>query len=233
MNYKHTSIYKFARLFLYKYLEYRGSLNILKTQLSWRDNNRHNKTYLVCDDKMSKFPIQKVKVGRFTYGPLNVKSFGENDEFLEIGDFCSIAEGVKFILGGEHNFNTFSTYPLRRMIIDNNYSEAISKGKIIVEDDVWIGTNVLILSGVKISKGTVIAAGSVVTKSTESYTVVGGVPAKLIKKRFSDEIIQKLMNFDYKSLSENCIKENIETLELSVDESWIENKFYHINDCIN
>lgn len=232
MKYKNTSIYKFARLFLYKYLEYRGSLNFLKTQLSWRDKNRHNYTYLVCDDKMSKFPTEKVKVGRFTYGPLNVKSFGENDEFLEIGDFCSIAEGAKFILGGEHNFNTFSTYPFRRMMIDNNYSEAISKGKITVEDDVWIGTNVLILSGVKISKGTVIAAGSVVTKSTESYSVVGGVPAKLIKRRFSDDIIQRLINFDFKSLSENCIKKNIEAFEKSVDVSWIENEFYQINDKI-
>ena len=97
-------------------MEYRERLKYLKVQLLWRDYNRHNYTRIVSDDKKSGFPIEKVKVGKFTYGPLNVKSYGSNDEFLEIGDFCSIADGVKFILGGEHKFNTFSTYPFRRYL---------------------------------------------------------------------------------------------------------------------
>ena len=202
MQYKQTCFYKLLRLILYKYLEHRDNIKFLKAQLFWRDNNRHNFTHIVRDNMNSRFPMGKVIVGRFTYGPLNVKSYSDKDEYLEIGDFCSIAEGVKFLLGGEHKFSTFSTYPFRRILIDNNYIDAISKGPIILEDDVWIGTNALILSGVKISKGTVVAAGSVVTHSTEPYTIVGGVPAKLIKKRFDDRTIEKLIKFDFNSLKE-------------------------------
>ena len=230
MDYKQTFIYKFIRLTLYKYLEYRERLKYLKVQLLWRDYNRHNYTRIVSDDKKSGFPIEKVKVGKFTYGPLNVKSYGSNDEFLEIGDFCSIADGVKFILGGEHKFNTFSTYPFRRIFFDNNYTETFSKGPIIVEDDVWIGTDALILSGVKLSRGTVVAAGSVVVKSTEPYSIVGGNPAKLIKKRFDDKIIEQLINFDFNSLSVEIIKGHIDCLENSVDGNWNINELYQINN---
>ena len=171
-----------------------------------------------------------MKVGKFTYGPLNVKSYGSNDEFLEIGDFCSIADGVKFILGGEHKFNTFSTYPFRRIFFDNNYTETFSKGPIIVEDDVWIGTDALMLSGVKLSRGTVVAAGSVVVKSTEPYSIVGGNPAKLIKKKFDYKIIEQLINFDFNSLSVEIIKGHIDCLENSVDGNWNINEFYQINN---
>ena len=126
MQYKQTYFYRLVRLTLYKYLEHRDNLKFLKAQLIWRDNNRHNFTHIVRDNMNSRFPMEKVKVGRFTYGPLNVKSYSDKDECLEIGDFCSIAEGVKFLLGGENKFSTISTYPFRRILIDNNLTFASS-----------------------------------------------------------------------------------------------------------
>ncbi|EMF49988.1 Acetyltransferase [Streptococcus parauberis KRS-02109] len=90
--------------------------------------------------------------------------------------------------------------------------EAFSNGNIIVEDDVWIGTNAIIMSGVTLGKGSIIAAGSVVTKSVPAYTIVGGIPAKVIKERFSEEIKQLLMELDFSKLTDEFIKNNIDLL---------------------
>ena len=93
-----------------------------------------------------------------------------------------------------------------------NPHEAISKGDIIIEDDVWIGYRSTILSGVHIGQGAVIAAGSVVTKDVPPYTVVAGVPAKNIKKRFPDEMIKELLEIKYESLDEDVIKTHLNEL---------------------
>ena len=81
MKYKRTSIFTIVRLILNKYLESREEFRALKIQLLCRDSNRHNYTKNVSDSKKCDFPIAKVKVGNFTYGPLNVKSYGSCDEF--------------------------------------------------------------------------------------------------------------------------------------------------------
>jgi len=221
--FKNNFLYFKLRIAIYKYLDYRSSSNLMKIKLQWRDKNRHNFTTI--DNKTSDtiFPLDKIKIGRCTYGPLRVISYGSSDEYLNIGSFCSIASGVKFILGGEHKLNKFSTYPFRRIIIDNNEIETFSKGDIILEDDVWIGTNSLILSGVKLSRGTVVAAGSVVTKSTDPYSIIGGNPARLIKKRFNDDIIENLLNIDYNILTDNFVRDKIGILEAEIDERWFEN----------
>lgn len=100
-------------------------------------------------------------MGNYTYGPLNVYQYAKEDVGLSIGNFCSIAEGVLFMLGGEHDYLKLSTYPFKAKFM--GVDEATSKGGIIVEDDVWIGEKAIIMSGVKLKRGTVIAAGSVVT----------------------------------------------------------------------
>ena len=109
--FKNNFIYHTLRLFSYKYLELRVIIKMLKIQMQWRDTNRHNFTSVANSISDTVFPIEKVKVGRGTYGPLCVISYGSIDEHLEIGNFCSIASGVKFLLGGEHNLNKFSTFP--------------------------------------------------------------------------------------------------------------------------
>ncbi|NLK24601.1 MAG: CatB-related O-acetyltransferase [Clostridiales bacterium] len=90
-----------------------------------------------------------------------------------------------------------------------NGIDAISKGDIIVRDDVWIGQRAIILSNVNIGQGAVIAAGSVVTKDVPPYAIVGGVPAKVIKYRFSPEMIKELLKIDYSKLTDEMIKEHI------------------------
>lgn len=97
-------------------------------------------------------------------------------------------------------------------------SEAITKGPIIVEDDVWIGNNAIILSGITIGKGAIVAAGSVVTKNVEPYSIVGGNPAQLIKYRFSEEVIRQLLNVDLSKIDMQFILENEELLYKTINE---------------
>lgn len=172
----------------------------------WKKLNKHNQTIPI-----NIFPIKLVKVGKYSYGPLNVYCFDDKNEKLIIGNFVSIASGVKFILGGNHGGDTISTFPFKVKYLGKK-NEAWSKGAIIIEDDVWIGTNSLILSGVRVGKGSIIAAGSVITKDVEPYSVVGGNPAKLIKKRFDDRLIEKLINFNLLKLNEKYVKENIKKI---------------------
>lgn len=196
---------------------------LIKESMEWRDINRHNFTNIGNGISDCKFPMDIVKVGIGTYGTLNVASYGIGNEGLTIGSYCSIAPEVQFVLGGEHSVERFSTYPFERIFIDSNSEELFfSKGKIVVENDVWIGSNVLILSGVTLKQGTVVAAGSVITKSTEPYSIVGGNPAKLIKKRFSDEIISKLLAINFSSLDNNFIQSNIAILKKKLDNDVID-----------
>lgn len=92
-----------------------------------------------------------------------------------------------------------------------NY-DALSKGNIIVEDDVWIGQNAFILSGVTIHQGAVIATGAVVTKDVPAYAVAGGVPAKVIKYRFQEEVINELLKIDYGRLTKELVEKHMDEL---------------------
>ncbi len=183
-----------------------GKVRLIWFRRKWRKLNNHNYTY-----PRNIFPIDIVNVGKYSYGPLNVRTWGAENERLIIGNFVSIAEDVLFILGGNHNMNTFSTYPFKVMVLGEK-REAWSKGPIIVEDDVWIGTRAMILSGVRIGKGAVIAAGTVVTKDIPPYAIVGGNPAKIIKFRFEQDVINELMNVDLAKIDKNFISTNIDLL---------------------
>ena len=101
-------------------------------------------------------------------------------------------------------------------------NEALSKGDIIIGDDVWMGTNALICSGVKIGQGAVIAAGSIVTKDVEPYSIVGGNPAKLIKYRFDEPIRKKLCSIDIIKLLDSFTKEDMELMFKDLDEKTLE-----------
>jgi len=111
---------------------------------------------------------------------------------IKIGSFTSIASNV-IIQEDYHNKNRITSYFISKNVFKESLSNDImSKGPIIIEEDVWIGSNVVILSGVRIGRGSVIGAGSIVTKSIPRYSIVGGNPAKVLKKRFSDEVIEVL-----------------------------------------
>ena len=130
------------------------------------------------------------EIGDWTYGLPAVVCYGEGVK-LKIGKFCSIADGVVFLLGGEHRMDMVTTYPLNAFFpfADSQMSHRKIKGDIIVGNDVWIGRNAMILSGVTIGNGAVIGAGAVVTKDVAPYEVVGGVPARHIKLRFGVETV--------------------------------------------
>ena len=190
----------------------------------WRKQNRHNYTKVKCY-----FPIDKVKVGIGTYGEIQARFFGGKNESLEIGNYVSIGPNVFFCVGGEHELNRVMTYPFENKLFGRK--EAISKGPIIIEDDVWIGCNVTILSGVHISKGAVIAAGSVIHKDVPSYAIAG--TNGVIRYRFPKTISDKLLKLDYTRLDSWKLKENISTLTQIVDESNIDSIVNILKDCIS
>ena len=184
--------------------------------LTWRSINNHNETYLIKD-----FNFLPVTVGNHTYGPLDVSTFGNSDESLHIGNFVSIAEEVKFILGGNHSFSGFSSFPFLVKFFENT-TEAWTKGPIIIKDDVWIGYGATILSGVTIGQGAVIAAKSVVTKDVPPYAIVAGNPSKIIKYRFNQIIINKLLLINFSNLTKEKINVLSEYLYLELNEENID-----------
>lgn len=197
------------------------SLYFFKKQ--WRKNNKHNKTYV-----KTIFDSSLVEVGKYTYGQIDVLISNKGAK-LKIGNYCSIAENVKFLLCVEHLLNCISTYPFNFRLA-NGVNEATTKGDIVLEDDVWIGYGAIILSGVRIHQGAVVAAGAIVTKDVPPYAIVGGNPAKIIKYRFNESVIQKLLKFDYDKLNQDDVKMNLESLYKEVNEENVDDIIKQFNN---
>ena len=143
-----------------------------------------------------------------------------NGDKLKVGKFCSIACGAKFLFtSANHTMHSFSTYPFPIFFeewgldVENITSAWDNKGDIVVGNDVWIGYEAVVLSGVTIGDGAIIGTRAVVTKDVPPYTIVGGIPAKPIRKRFSDEVISRLLELQWWNWSENRIKENIDVIQ--------------------
>lgn len=187
----------------------------LKRIKLWRRNNTHNGTTLGDFYFNNLFDMSLVEVGKETFGPINVISSNVGER-LRIGSYCSIAPNVVFILNSEHNLNTVSSFPFKVKISKVTQYEGKSKGNIIVEDDVWLGYNSTILSGVHIHQGAVVAAGSVVTKDVPPYAIVGGSPARVIRYRFNSKIVNELSTIDYSKLTEQLIRDHITDLYTEV-----------------
>lgn len=143
-----------------------------------------------------------------------------NHDKLQIGKFCSIACGAKFLFNSaNHTLSSLSTYPfplffeewgLEKKDITNAWD---NKGDIVIGNDVWIGYEAVILAGVTIGDGAIIGTRAVVTKDVPPYTIVGGVPAKSIKKRFSEETISALLEIQWWNWSEERIARNIGAIQ--------------------
>ena len=143
-----------------------------------------------------------------------------NGDKLKVGKFCSIACGAKFLFtSANHKMHSISTYPFPiffeewELDVTNITSAWDNKGDIVIGNDVWIGYEAIVLSGVTIGDGAIIGARAVVTKDVPPYTIVGGIPAKPIRKRFSDEVISKLLELQWWNWPENRIKENIDVIQ--------------------
>ncbi|WP_410483339.1 Vat family streptogramin A O-acetyltransferase [Teredinibacter sp. KSP-S5-2] len=164
-------------------------------------------------------------VGDYTYyddpdGPERFESnvlyhFPFIGDKLIIGKFCAIAKDVKFIMNGaNHKMSGFSTYPFQ--IFGQGWEKVMPedgelpyKGDTVIGHDVWIGYDATIMPGVEIGSGAIVASKSVVVNDVPAYSVVGGNPAKVIKQRFDDEVIQQLLDIAWWDWSAGKITENL------------------------
>lgn len=175
----------------------------------------------------------KIQVGEFSYyhnfeiledyaSYLAPYLFPLSKDSLIIGKFVQIAHGVRFITSSaNHKMSGFSTYPFNTFMmtpqttsedITAMFEDAQNRGDTVVGNDVWIGMNAVIMPGVKIGDGAIIGANSVVTKNVEPYTVVGGNPATIIKKRFDEQTIDTLLNIKWWDWSIEKIEKNIDVI---------------------
>ncbi|GBG57643.1 acetyltransferase [Sporomusaceae bacterium FL31] len=138
------------------------------------------------------------EIGEWTYGSPKIISWGENAT-VRIGKFCSIAEGVTILLGGEHRSDWVTTYPFNALFSEASHitGHPKTKGNVLIGNDVWIATDALILSGVTIHDGAIIGARSVVSKDVAPYSIVAGNPARHIKYRFDDQMIAQLLEIKW------------------------------------
>ncbi len=164
---------------------------------------------------------QLIEVGKYTYGRPKVIYYGGPGKVI-VGSFCSIAKNTTFILTGGHRPEWISAYPFPSL--SNIWPSARTiknsvcyKGNIVIGHDVWIGYGATVLEGVTIGDGAIIGAMSVVTKDVASYSIVGGNPAKLIRKRFSDQQIKKLIRLKWWNWPTRKILKSIPLLCNSID----------------
>ncbi|MGX8716749.1 MAG: CatB-related O-acetyltransferase, partial [bacterium] len=136
----------------------------------------------------------------------------------QIGKFCQIASGVKFLMNGMfHSMSGITTFPFAIFSKDCQSAYPADfkypfKGDTIIGNDVWIGYNVTIMPGVHIGDGAIIGTNALVTKDVEPYSIVGGNPAKLIRKRFDDATIEKLLKIQWWNWPIDKILKNVPAL---------------------
>jgi acetyltransferase-like isoleucine patch superfamily enzyme len=153
-----------------------------------------------------------MEVGKYTYGINKIKVIWENPAKLKIGNFCSFANNITVFLGGNHRVDWITTYPFGHINIQpfnkfNGVGHPKTNGDVIIGNDVWVGDNVTIMSGVKIGDGAVISANSHVVENVKPYSVVGGNPSKFYYFRFNEETIKKLLELKWWYLEDNIINE--------------------------
>jgi acetyltransferase-like isoleucine patch superfamily enzyme len=157
-----------------------------------------------------------VEVGRHTYpAPPPVVVYRGDDASVRIGSFTSIATGVEIVPGGGHHVDWVTTFPLRLKFglpgaLEDGHPG--SKGPIVIGNDVWLGRNSLVLSGVTIGDGAVVAAGAVVTADIPAYAIAGGVPAKVIRYRFSPDQIAALLRIRWWDWPDDVIAARVDLL---------------------
>ena len=159
------------------------------------------------------FTGENFEIGDYTYGMPKILSWGEGAR-LKIGKFCSISAEVIVFLGGNHRIDWVTTYPF--MEFEDEWPEAkdiaghpATKGDVVIGNDVWIGWGAVIMSGVTIGDGAAIGARAVVTQDVGPYSIVGGNPASLIRKRFDDETIRVLLEIRWWDWPLDRIKDNL------------------------
>jgi virginiamycin A acetyltransferase len=161
---------------------------------------------------------ERILAGKHSYFHEGANLKWECHTKLIVGNFTSVASGVQFYMGNGwgHDIENVSTFPFG-CVSRRTFRGAINKSKttngdIIIGNDVWIGENAVVMSGVKIGDGAVIANNSHIVKDVPPYALVGGNPAKLIKYRFDEETISKLLEIKWWDWDDEKINENVNLL---------------------
>lgn len=168
--------------------------------------------------KHSLIGASPIEIGRFSYGMGNIALFewGEGAA-LRIGAFCSFAKKITIVLGGNHRVDWVTTYPFGTAYPDELGDRPVpghpaTAGDIVIGNDVWAGQGVTIMSGVTIGDGAVLATNATVVKDVAPYEIVGGNPAKAIRKRFDDETIALLLTLRWWELPVETIRQIVPQL---------------------
>lgn len=156
------------------------------------------------------------EIGDYTYGCPNVMYWDDNIR-LHIGRFCSIADGVTILLGGNHRMDWVTTYPFPAFPKSFPHASGIqghpaSKGDVWIGNDVWIGRGATILSGVHVGDGAVIGTNALVAKDVEPYAIVVGNPGRTVKKRFDEQTINALLKIGWWNWNEEKINKELQYL---------------------
>jgi virginiamycin A acetyltransferase len=178
--------------------------------------NRFLEPLYTYKDKVISRPKIIVPYGRHSYGPQPklmtnyLPGLANKMRGSKVGNFCSISSGLKFTFYGKHNYQWVSAYPFFAFYSKWKYDNGktcynsgdiddsrFQPAPIVIENDVWIASNVTVKEGVKIGNGAVVAMESLVTKDVPPYAIVGGNPARVIRYRFSEEQISELLKIEW------------------------------------
>ena len=172
----------------------------------------------------------KIKeAGKYTYGHDAIEHIKLRGGEVTIGNFCSIGTGVKIYTGrGDHRKEFISTYPFGNIYtdiftsVDESNGRLNDNGNVCIGHDVWIGQGVTIMPGVTIGSGSIIAARSHVVTSYEPYSIIGGNPSTLIKKRFTNTQIEELMKIEWWLWDDKKINDNLQYISSNNIDTFIE-----------
>lgn len=153
---------------------------------------------------------------KYSYDVDNIKIFSDpySKGWIKIGKFCSIGPDILGFSSG-HNTAYLSTYPFFRHLEEfpNCKNNIVSKGDIVIGNDVWIGAAAILLHGITIGDGAIVAAGSLVCKDVPPYTIVGGNPCRTIRKRYSDQQIDALLKIKWWTWEHQKINEALPLIQ--------------------
>lgn len=145
------------------------------------------------------------EIGDYSYGAPIVQMWNDGAR-LKVGKYCSIGPEVEFILGGNHHLDHVTTYPLSKMAGPAMPEGPFTRGDIVVGSDVWIGYRAVFLSGVTVGDGAIVGACAVVAKDVPPYAIVVGNPARIVRKRFSEDQIEKLLALRWWNLPDDAVR---------------------------
>jgi virginiamycin A acetyltransferase len=179
-----------------------------------RGRNPHNETRIHLAKLARAYGFS---IGAYSYGRPKVR-FPESGRRLTIGRYCSIADKVEILLGGDHRLDWVSTYPFAAMRGLFPHARApedyhASRGDVVIGHDVWLGSGCMILSGVTIGHGAVVAARAVVTRDVPPYVVVAGNPARVVRRRFDTAIVDALLEVAWWDLPHETVTRLVPLLQ--------------------